>query len=609
MRKLHAHTNNVLVTRRTAITGLAASAGLVGSSLLTGCGAPQNQKPDSAVQDDVQSARDKLAWWQDTIVYEAYPKSFLDTVGQGTGTIAGVTSKLDYLASLGVGAIWLTPVYKSPMKDNGYDVSDYYQIDPSFGTMADMEQLIAEAGGRNIRIVMDLVMNHTSNENEWFIESSSSKDNPKADWYIWRDAKEDGSAPNNWRSLFGGSAWTWNDNRQQYYLHTFGDFQPDLNWECTEMREELFRMARFWLKKGLGGFRIDAVTYIKKPADFSDGEPDAADGLVSIHTATANTKGILDLLREFKTKVMDGSDAFTVAEAGGVNANELGDWVGKNGVFDMLIQFSHLDALEGDAYSQFEPGNGKLTDFKGAITASQEATAADGWYCIYFENHDQPRSVNHILPRAKDKPAGAKMLGTLLMTLRGTPFLYEGEELGYANIAWDSIDDYDDVTTYTLYAEALEAGKTEEEALAFAQFYSRDNARTPMQWDASKNAGFTTGKPWLPVHDDYETCNVDVQEQDPESVLPWYLSLRQLREDLPVLEVGDYHELMADSEEVFAYERCYGADKAVILANFTESQVTFDKKLVEGMELATSTHESSVAGTLQPLEAVVYRTA
>lgn len=612
--------SKMLVTRRTAIAGLAAAAGLAGASLLAGCGTNSDDgRPTDATQDDgqpadasqgsAQDARDTLAWWQDTVVYEAYPKSFCDTVGQGTGTIAGVTSKLDYLASLGVGAIWLTPVYKSPMKDNGYDISDYYDIDPRFGTMEDMDELIEEAGKRDIRIVMDLVMNHTSNENEWFVESSSSKDNPKADWYIWRDAKEDGKEPNNWRGIFGGSAWTWNDARQQYYLHTFADFQPDLNWECDEMRAELYSMARFWLDKGVGGFRIDAVTYIKKPADFSDGEPDASDGTSSIHDATANTPGILDFLREFKDEVMEGSDAFTVAEANGVSADELVNWVGEQGAFDMLFEFSHILVPQGGNEVWYEPYEWKLTELKAALTNSQQQTATNGWYPIYFENHDQARSVSQFLPQVTDKQAGAKMLGTVLMTLRGTPFLYEAEELGYENVAWPSIEDYDDISSHNQYEMALAEGKSEEEALACVHAHSRDNARTPMQWDASENAGFTTGDPWLPVHDDYETCNVEAQEQDPDSVLAWYRSLKELRANTPVLAAGDYHELMADSEEVYAFERSYGADKAVILANFTSSEVSYDAALVEGMELATSTHGSSTAGTLQPLEAVVYRTA
>ena len=597
------------VSRRAFIT---ATAGLGAALVLGGCAT--GSASSSAMRQESASAgatgaaaaeRAALKWWQDTIVYEAYPKSFLDTKGAGTGTIDGITAKLDYLAQLGVGAIWLTPVYRSPMKDNGYDVADYYDIDPSFGTMADMERLISEAGERDIRIVMDLVMNHTSNESAWFTESSSSRDNDKADWYIWRDAAEDGSAPTNWRSIFGGSAWTWCEERQQYYLHTFGDFQPDLNWECDALRRELHDMARFWLDKGVGGFRLDAIPYIKKPA-FVDGAPDEADGMCAIHDATVNTPGILDFLQEFKREVMSGTDAFTVGEANGVPASELSSWVGDDGVFDMIFEFSHMLVPLGGKEIWHEPAEWKLTDLKRAFAASQQATAENGWYPMYLENHDQPRSVPHFLPNASDGAAAAKMLGCVLMTMRGTPFLYQGEELGYLNVAWPSIDDYDDVSSHNQYQLALDAGKTPDEALDCVHEMSRDNARTPMQWDASENAGFTTGKPWLPVHDDYRECNAHDQAEDAGSVLSHYRRLAELRQALPVLAAGDWRELEAESEQVFAFERACAEQRAVTLANFTEDEVAFDPALVDGLELALGTHGESEPGTLRPLEAVVY---
>ena len=546
-----------------------------------------------------------MKWWQRTIVYEAYPKSFLDTEGAGTGTIAGITAKLDYLASLGVGAIWLTPVYRSPMKDNGYDVADYYDIDPSFGTMADMDELIARARERGIRIVMDLVMNHTSDENAWFLESASSRDNDKADWYIWHDAGPDGGAPTNWRGIFGGAAWTWCESRQQYYLHTFADFQPDLNWECEAMRRELYRMARFWLDKGVGGFRIDAVTYIKKPA-FADGEPDAPDGTVAIHDMTANTEGILDFLNEFKREVMEGTNAFTVGEANGVEADQLPQWVGSGGVFDMIFEFSHILVPLGGREVWCEPVVWKLTELKAALTASQANTVDDGWYPIYFENHDHPRSVNLFLPSVADKVAGAKMLATVLMTLRGTPFVFQGEELGYQNVVWSSIEDYDDVQTKNQYAMALERGFTPGDALAYVHAHSRDNARTPMQWDASANAGFTCGTPWLPVHDDYATCNVAAQSADETSVLTWYRCLAELRRACPVVMTGDYQELMEESEDIYAFSRSSDDGRAVVLANFTERDVTYDAQLVDGLICALSTHGDAQLGRLRPLEAAVF---
>ena len=296
----------------------------------------------------------ELKWWQKTNVYQVYPKSFLDTTGSGTGDLNGVTEKLDYLKTLGVGAIWLTPVYPSPMVDNGYDIADFTGIDPSYGTMADMERLIAEGRRRGIRMVMDLVYNHSSNQHPWFIDSASSRDSEHSDWYIWRDAKPDGSAPTNWRSIFGGSAWTWCEARQQYYLHTFAEAQPDLNWENPQVRQALYDAANFWLDKGVGGFRIDAIVYIKKPAEFVDGEPDSDDGMVNIHSMIANTPGILDFLHEFKEKVFEGHDIFTVAEANGIEPEDLDKWVGDQGVFDMLFEFSHmnLEFPHGELWSQ-----------------------------------------------------------------------------------------------------------------------------------------------------------------------------------------------------------------------------------------------------------------
>ena len=589
------------MTRRHAVGLLAGAALGMAAGVSAACAADAPAVENASAAD----ARRAMQWWQDTVVYECYPKSFLDTAGAGTGTLAGVTSQLDHIASLGTGAIWLTPVFKSPMKDNGYDVADYEAIDPSFGTIEDMDELIAQAGERGMKIVLDLVMNHTSDEHEWFRESSSSQDNPKADWYIWRDAKPDGGAPTNWRGIFGGSAWTWCEARQQYYLHTFADFQPDLNWECAEMREELFRIARDWIEKGVGGFRIDAIPYIKKP-ELADGEPDAADGLVGIHSMIANTPGILDFLCEFKEKAIGDSGCFTVAEANGVPSDELPNWVGSNGVFDMLFQFNHQNVPLGGAEIWYKPADWTLTDLKRELTASQAGTADNGWYPIYWENHDQPRSPNHFCPDVADKKAAAKMLGCVLYTLRGTPFVYQGEELGYTNVAWDSIDDYDDVSSHNQYAMALENGCTEAQALQAVHDFSRDNARTPMQWDAGANAGFTQGTPWLPVHDDYEQCNVAVQDADDESVLAWYRKLVELRAQTDVLVSGSYEELMADSESVYAYRRQAGQDVAVVLANFTEEETSFDPALVEGLSLVLSTHAGSTPGTLAPLEAAVY---
>ena len=549
-----------------------------------------------------------LKWWQKTIAYEVYPKSFLDTKGQGTGTIAGIASKLDYLRSLGVGAIWITPCYKSPMVDNGYDIEDYYAIDESFGTMEDMDALINEGNEKGVRVVMDLVFNHTSDQCPWFVESRASRDNPKVDWYIWRDAKPDGSAPTNWRSIFGGSAWEWCKERQQYYLHTFAKQQPDVNWECPELRRALFDVANFWADKGVGGFRIDAITYIKKPAVFEDGPADGEDGLYPVHAATANTPGILDFLHEFKAAVCDGRDIFTVGEANGVSADELDVWVGENGVFDLLFEFSHTHVPMGDAELWCRPATWTLTDLKRALSASQASTATNGWYPAFFENHDQPRSTVNFFPAGTPVKPASKALGTVLLMQRGTPFVMQGEELGYGNAEWSSPDEFDDVQTKGQYEFALSEGDTPEQALAACRRFSRDNARTPMQWDASAYAGFSTAKPWLPVHEGYAEENVEAETADPASTLSWYRKLAALRLSRDELLAGDYAELMAESEQVYAYRRQGEKSAAVVLANLSNEAATYDAALVEGMELLAGSHGETELGALRPLEAVVFGT-
>ena len=557
-----------------------------------------------------ESADDAAAhkWWQDTIVYQIYPQSFQDTDGNGYGDLKGIDEHLDYLAALGVGAVWLTPVFVSPMVDNGYDVADYTDIDPRYGTMEDMEKLIADAGELNISIVMDLVFNHPSNRHPWFLESESGRDNEKSDWYIWRDPKPDGSAPNNWRSIFGGSAWTWCEARGQYYLHTFAPEQPDLNWENPDVRRAVYDAANFWLDKGVGGFRIDAITYIKKPADFGDSEPDGADGMVSIHDRTANTEGILDFLREFRENTVAGRDVFTVGEANGVQASELGDWVGENGVFDMLFEFSHVSIGNGTAHTWCDPEPWTLTDLKATFTASQQATADNGWYPMFLENHDQPRSVDHFLPDTADTDAAARMLAVLMMTMRGTPFVFEGQELGYTNVAWDDIGLYNDLNTYAQYDFAMQEGFSAEEALEGVHRFSRDNARTPMQWDDGLNASFSDGTPWLPVHEDYAAVNVAAEAQDPDSVLSCYRQLSALRALSPVLLNGTYEELFTDSEQIFAYRRASEDGEMVILLNFTDETAAYDASAVEGMTLLfTTCGETAEPGILRPLEAVIWQ--
>ena len=545
-------------------------------------------------------AKDTLKWWQKTIVYQIYPKSFADTNGNGMGDLKGITAHLDYLKSLNVGAIWLTPIYPSPMVDNGYDISNYTAIDSNFGAMQDFDELIAQAKARGIRVVMDLVFNHTSDKHSWFLESRKDTTNQKADWYIWRDAKPNGDPPTNWRSIFGGSAWQWCEEREQYYLHTFAVEQPDLNWKNPAVRRALYNAANFWIDKGVGGFRVDAITYIKKPNKFVDGIPDGQDEMSSIHTATANTKGILDYLHEFKRKVFDGHDIFTVGEANGVAADELKYWVGKDGVFDMLFEFSHTSiAVENEVWCK--PHNWKLTDLKKALTDSQKATKNNGWYPIFFENHDRPRSVNYYMPNNPDKKSAAKALATILLTLRGTPFIYEGQEIGMTNVAWDSIDDYDDIQSKSQYEFALNEGFSPAQALNFVHDNSRDNARTPMQWNEDLNAGFSEGKAWLPVNENYVEINTDIEDTDIDSVLNYYRKLIDLRQENEILTFGDYEELLADSEEIFAFARFLGHKRIVTLVNFSANTVTLPKDL-QRRNILIGTEKNPRLAALKPFE-------
>lgn len=546
-----------------------------------------------------------MKWWQKTVVYECYPKSFLDTEGKGTGTIRGLMQKLDYLAELGVGAVWMTPVCRSPMVDNGYDIADYCSVDPSYGTMEDMEELFAEAKKRNIRIVMDLVFNHTSDQNPWFLESKQSKDNPKSSWYIWRDAKEDGSEPTNWRGIFGGSAWTWCEERKQYYLHTFAAQQPDLNWAEPEVRQALYKAANFWIDKGAGGFRVDAITYIRKPDILSDGTPDGEDGMVSVHDMTANTRGILDYLHEFKREVSEGHDIFTVAEANGVSADELKYWVGKDGAFDMLFEFSHVNLEFRGIETWCRPDPWTLKDLKKALRNSQEATKDNGWYPIFFENHDKPRCVEHFFPEGYDHVKAAKVMGMVLYTLRGTPFLYQGQELGMENVRWPSIDCYNDISSYGQYEFALSERQTEAEALAAVHRFSRDSARTPMQWDDTENAGFTKGTPWLPVQENYRTVNVSAESADEKSVLMWYRKLAECRKEMPVLIEGNFEEILEEDADIFAWYRKKDGQKALVLVNFRDHAVRYDPIYEENMQVKLCSEEAHEPGILKPLEAVL----
>ena len=610
--------NVLLKSRRSKLmkkTAMLLSAICLTATVFSGCARTSDIPDNPKNQQSSSEAAGSMKWWQKINAYEIYVNSFQDSDGNGYGDLNGIRSRLDYLSSLGVGAIWLTPVYDSPMEDNGYDVADYYSINHRYGTMKDMDALIKEADEKGIKVVMDLVFNHTSDRNEWFKRSSENRDNEYSDWYIWRDPKADGSEPNNWRSIFGGSAWTWNEKRQQYYLHTFASSQPDLNWENPDVRNALYDVANFWIDKGAGGFRMDAIPYIKKPSGFSDGPVDDSEGRSDIHKMTANTDGILDYLREFKEKVCVGHDIFTVGEANGVPADDLKYWVGDNGVFDMIFEFSHVNLEFDGSETWCRAGSFELAGLKKALTDSQKATAQNGWYPIYFENHDKPRSINHYFTEGSDPVLAGKALGTVLLTLRGTPFIYQGEELGLTNVSWDSIDDYNDLDSKSQYDIAIKEGFSEEEALDFVHRFSRDNARTPMQWDGSENSGFTTGTPWLPLNGNYKEVNAELENEDKSSVLSWYRRLSGFRRGNDILIKGEYNELLNDNKDIYAFERKYSSARLVILVNFSNKDALFDP---EGAGISDDKekilfsnygdNEGKEAGSiknLRPLEAVI----
>lgn len=547
-------------------------------------------------------------WWQKSVIYQIYPKSFNDSNGDGIGDLKGLIEKLDYLAFLGIDMIWICPIYPSPMDDNGYDISDYQDIAAEFGSLQDFETLVAEAKKRNMKLMMDLVINHTSDEHKWFIESKASLSNPKRDWYIWRNPKEDGSAPNNWRSIFGGSAWEWDQTTEQFYLHTFSKKQPDLNWENEEVRETLFNMVNWWVEKGVDGFRVDAITFIKK-GNLTEHLPTTdRDGLALISHACLNQTGIGDFLTELKQKTFANFDLVTVAEAPGVKPEAMPSYIGDNGYFDMLFEFDHVDLDIGKDGKWFEPVNWSLSDLKTAITKSQTHLNESGWGALYLENHDQPRSLNKFLGEVAeaDRSKAAKMLATFYFLLKGTPFIYQGQELGMTNVQYESIDVYDDLASTDQYEMALQAGLSSEEALQSVWRRSRDNSRTPMQWDETTHAGFTSGQPWLPVNENYKAINVEQQLKDPSSVLRYYKKLIELRKTSEYSETivnGVYQSILTENDSILGYTREYAGQKLVVLANFTNTSIQLEE--LAGNPLLTN-YESPFSGrTLRPFEAVV----
>ena len=518
----------------------------------------------------------KKKWWQDKVAYQIYPKSFYDTNGDGIGDLPGIIEKLDYLKELGVDIVWLSPCYRSPLADQGYDISDYYDIDPRFGTMEDMDRLIAEAKKRDMYIVMDLVVNHCSDEHEWFKKACKDPDGKYGRFFYLRD-KEDGKLPTNWRSYFGGSVWEDLPGTNKQYLHVFHKKQPDLNWENPELREEVYKNINWWLDKGLGGFRIDAIINIKKALPMHDYEPDREDGLCSINKMLEEASGIGEFLGEMRDRTFKPHDAFSVGEVFNAKDEELPDFIGNNGYFSSMFDFNET-IFGGSEKGWYDCKEITPDDYKRCCFETQAKMGDFGFVSNIIENHDEPRGVSHYIPEGDCCDTSKKMLAALNFMLRGLPFIYQGQELGMENIPFKSIDEVDDISTLEEYKVALDAGLTPEAALKAVARRSRDNARTPMQWTGEENAGFTAGTPWLRVNSNYTAINVEKETIDPNSVLNFYKKLIALRKDPEYKETVVYGALepfMEDRHNLMAYYR-KGDKTLLVVGNYQwdEQEIT-----------------------------------
>lgn len=514
----------------------------------------------------------KRKWWHGKVAYQIYPKSFQDTNGDGIGDLRGVINRLDYLKDLGIDIIWLSPIYQSPFVDQGYDISDYYKIDETFGTMEEFDELLREAKKRDMYIVMDLVINHCSDKHEWFQKALQDPEGEYGDYFYFRKGK-DGNPPSNYRSYFGGSAWEKVEGTDYYYLHMFAKEQPDLNWNNPKVLQELYTMVNWWLEKGVAGFRIDAIINIKKDLEFKSFEPDGIDGLAGLWRMVESVNGVGELLEDLKKNTFEKYDAFTVAEVFNMKKDELAEFIGDDGHFSTMFDFSSHTLTFGE-HGWYDSKPVAFEDLKKVIIHSQLECQGVGFLANIIENHDEPRGANRYLPEYLQNETGIKMLGTISVLLRGIPFLYQGQEIGMRNCRMNSIEEYDDISTKGEYKMAREAGLTDEEALEACFRNSRDNARTPMQWDDTDQAGFTTGTPWLKVNPNFTQINVKEQEQRKDSVLNYYKALLTLRKSEKYREVftyGDFVPFMEEEDSILAFERRTKEKAVMVIANFGES--------------------------------------
>ena len=551
----------------------------------------------------------KKIWWKEAVAYQIYPRSFMDYNNDGIGDLKGIISKLDYIKDLGIDVIWICPMYKSPNDDNGYDISDYQDIMSDFGNMDDFNELLNEVHKRGMKLIIDLVINHTSDEHQWFIESKSSKDNPKRDWYIWRKGKGD-LEPNNWESIFKGSAWEYDENTDEYFLHLFSKKQPDLNWENEDVRKELYKMINWWLDKGIDGFRVDAISHVKKENGLNDMPNPNNERYVSSFEKHMNVEGIHEFLDELNKNTFSKYDIMTVAEANGVSAEHAEEWVGdEKGKFNMVFQFEHLDLWNNEDDQAFN-----VKECKDILTRWQYGLHNKGWNALFIENHDIPRATSTWGDDKNYWKESSMALGLMYFMQQGTPFIYQGQEIGMTNVKYENIDDYNDIKSVGIYNDMIAKGIDKDKALRHLWAISRDNARTPMQWDASSNSGFSKSNPWIKINPNYRDINVENQLNDKDSILNFYKKMIKIRKENEALIYGEYKLILEDDENIYSYIREFENEKFIIITNLTDKKVEFsyDEEVLKYENLLISnynikSHEDINKILLNPYEARLYK--
>ena len=560
----------------------------------------------------MKKSESSIEWWKKSVVYQVYPRSFCDSNGDGIGDIQGIISKLDYLKLLGIDVIWLSPVYDSPNDDNGYDIRDYQEIMNEFGTMQDFDELLVQAQQRGLKIIMDLVVNHTSDEHSWFVESKSSIDSPYRDYYIWSKGDEN-KAPNNWGSFFGGSAWEHDELTDESFLHLFSKKQPDLNWEHEPLRQEVYDMMKFWLDKGISGFRMDVINLISKHPEFPNGEVNQGQRFGDGSPYYMNGPKIHDYLKEMNEEVLSKYDVLTVGEMPGVTPEDAKHYTNPlNKELNMVFTFEHM-SLDSGPYEKWDLKPLDLVDLKENFEKWQTKLHGVGWNSLYWNNHDQPRIVSRFGDDSQYRIESAKMLATCLHMMQGTPYIYQGEEIGMTNVKFESIEQYKDLETLNMYKEKLEQGISTKQIFESIYVKGRDNARTPMQWSNEKNGGFTEGTPWIEVNPRYTEINVEESLQNKDSIFAHYQHLIQLRKDLDVVTIGDFNLLYKDHPQLFAYERSSQTERILVLCNFSDQEITLEddviNKYTEKNGIIVQNYPEVKVGktvTLRPYEVLCY---